>query len=134
MAERMKKRAARFKQPPPAVTSLVTPKIDENLKDRTLERIIGDDAPDDVIIDDVTNDDSIENFKMSKNFENIKKRLLDRAPKSSMLPKSSSKYEDDDVMSDDDVISIADSEVSLATTVLLNSKDVQDKRNGFEYA
>ena len=134
MAERMKKRAARFKQPPPAVTSLVTPQNDENLKDRTLERIIGDDAPDDVIIDDVTNDDSIENFKMSKNFENIKKRLLDRAPKSSMLPKSSSKYEDDDVMSDDDVISIADSEVSLATTVLLNSKDVQDKRNGFKYA
>ena len=127
MAERMKKRAARFKQPPPAVT-LVTPKVDEN---RTLERIIGDDAPDDVIIDDVTNNDSIENFKMSKNFENIKNRLLDRAPKSSMLPKSSTNYEDDD---DDDVISIADSEVSLATTVLLNSKDVQDKRNGFEYA
>ena len=70
----------------------------------------------------------MENFKMSKNFENIKNRLLDRAPKSSMLPKSSSNYEDDD---DDDVISIADSEVSLATTVLLNSKDVQDKRNGF---
>ena len=130
MAERMKKRAARFKQPPPAVT-LVTPvtsKVDEN---RTLERIIGDDAPDDVIIDDITSgtNDSMENFKMSKNFENIKNRLLDRAPKSSMLPKSSSNYEDDD--DDDDVISIADSEVSLATTVLLNSKDVQDKRNGF---
>ena len=133
MAERMKKRAARFKQPPPAVKTAVNPdpKIDE---DRTLERIIGDDAPDIVTNNDddnVTDNDSLKNFKMSKNFENIKNRLLDRAPKSSMLPKTSSNYEDED---DDDVISIADSEVSLATTVLLNSKDVKDKRNGFSFA